>query len=268
MKQRTPVYSYSKLSAFEKCRWQFLQRYGHKRYIDRQGIEAFVGSIVHQIIEDIYAGKLQANQLVCWDRFLMDWDSRYDPKKNFDVREHGPEHWRDHGLKCISNYLRMGHVTDREIIGIEYKLSAPLSLEPMLSFVGYADRIVRNEDGAPEIHDFKTGRVAKKRYFEADMQLPVYAYVVARNFAVPDDVPIKCSRVYLATGEIADIEVDSERRRDAWEWVVRTAIDAQAWLSESMSTGAEADTFPSVLCDWCDYKNEGCPVYKTTDGVL
>ncbi len=57
-----PVYSHSRLSAFEKCPLQYRFRYVDKIKRDVQGIEAFMGNRVHEVLERLYRDLLMSKR--------------------------------------------------------------------------------------------------------------------------------------------------------------------------------------------------------------
>jgi RecB family exonuclease len=262
---KASVYSYSKLKCYEQCRWQFAERYGNKHWIKAQSIEAFVGQRVHDVVEAIHKGACRATTTEAWDLLLMKWDELFNDEL-FDVRDRGADWWRDHAMRCVSNFLRVGLPPERsEVVGIEYRAGAPLSLSPMLTFTGILDRLIRFPDGRYEIHDFKTGRVAAQRYFEADKQFPLYAKLVERHFLTDPSAVITCRRIYLAPGEIQSLDIDSAWRDEVWEWAVKTSIEAQHFLAECDIE--KPRTTVSALCDWCGFKYKNCPEFnKETSG--
>ncbi len=53
------IYSHSRLSSFEDCPQKFQYRYVLKIPVDSEGIEAFVGKRVHEILERLYTQTLR-----------------------------------------------------------------------------------------------------------------------------------------------------------------------------------------------------------------
>ncbi len=47
------VFSYTRLSAFDQCQHKYVQRYCRKFVPKYEGIEAFVGKRVHEVVEDV-----------------------------------------------------------------------------------------------------------------------------------------------------------------------------------------------------------------------
>ena len=52
--KRPPIYSHSRLSSFEDCPRKFHYRYVLKIPQETEGIEAFVGKRVHEVLERLY----------------------------------------------------------------------------------------------------------------------------------------------------------------------------------------------------------------------
>ena len=57
-----PVYSHSRLSAFEKCKLQYRYRYIDRIKRDTQSIEAFMGNRVHDALEKLYRDLLASKR--------------------------------------------------------------------------------------------------------------------------------------------------------------------------------------------------------------
>ena len=74
------VYSHSRLSSFEICRKQFHFRYVLELPQEHEGIEAFVGKRVHEVLERLYLfvdrGQVPSLEKVI-RRYLAFWDEHY-----------------------------------------------------------------------------------------------------------------------------------------------------------------------------------------------
>ena len=49
-----PVYSHSRISSFENCPLQYRYRYIDGLKSEVEGVEAFVGKVVHEVLEGLY----------------------------------------------------------------------------------------------------------------------------------------------------------------------------------------------------------------------
>jgi hypothetical protein len=199
-----------------------------------------------------------------WDTFNSIFNRDYDPKKIVDVRDYGVEHWRGHGMKCVSNYARVGRLEPgNELVGIEMKLGMPLLKSPLCTFIGILDRLVRVGD-AFEIHDFKSGKVKTREQFTSDHQLPLYAMLVANEYGLSASTPFMVKRIYLAEGRVEPFLVEPARRGAALIWAQNTAIRAQE-VEEEYKATREAEANKSILCNWCSYKRRHCPVWQVSE---
>lgn len=262
-------YSHTRLSSFDKCRHSYTSRYILKDYPFRQtSVEAFVGKIVHTVIEDLHKGFVQPLKIAAWTKFGELWAEKYRPDLAVDVRGYGAQWWQDHGLRCLSNYLKSGQTpSDCDVIAIEKKYQAQLTLEPATEIVGILDRLILGPEGY-EIHDFKTGKKPARKWFERDNQLPLYAQLIETPFMIEPETPITTKRLYLATGEIETYVVTRERRLEAWNWAQTTARKAHAFEKAFLAGEAEAETNVSALCDWCALKSAGCPAHAKQEDIM
>lgn len=251
-------YSYSRLTSFHQCEVKYGLTYVDKQYTRQQTVEQLVGIIVHKVIELDHEGKVPPGPTAHWEAVNQLFDERYSSRV-IDVRDRGPEHWRGHAMKCISNYLRMGRVPDGwELAGMEARKGMPLLDDPPCSLMGVIDRhLVRG--AAHSVEDFKSGKLKSQRDFEADHQLPLYAALVAHEYQV--DAPIMVRRIYLGAGKVQSYLVDKDRRHEALMWAADTARAAQLFEAEYAAT-READANKSVLCSWCNFKRKLCPAWQ------
>jgi putative RecB family exonuclease len=256
----TRIYSHSRLSSFENCPKQFEFRYIQKIPSETEGVEAFVGKRVHEVLERLYLfvarDQIPGVEKVV-DRYHKLWEETYDASRVRIVREGTPlSYYRNLGEQCLrSYYLRHYPFDADETLGLEKRVVFPLDDAGAYRMQGIIDRVSRARDGAIEIHDYKTGaRVPSQRSLDQDRQLALYQ--------------LGLSRVY---GE------DTEYRL-VWHYVAknRTCVstrspEALASLrAETISRIDEieaASEFPArkiSLCGWCEYKDR-CPQWASQE---
>jgi len=258
---RIPSFSYSRLTCLEKCEHQYVTRYVKRVYLKTNSVESFVGVLIHEIIEKA-AERGHLELLPAWEYLSERWEKEFNPRVHYDVRQLGEDHWKDHAMRCVKNYLTGSLVPpDWETIGLEYRMSYGLLDDPPAKFTGIVDRLIRR-NGAYKVEDFKTGKPQPRKYFERDQQLPLYAYLVARAFAVPENETIEVNRHYLSSGEIQPLFVTSERRNAAWRWAQETAQKARKLEAAAKAEQTRGKPHRSPLCDWCDYKKEHCDAWR------
>ena len=117
------IYSNSKLSTFDQCKYKFRLQYIERIKTDVQCIEAFMGSLVHDTLEKLYkdlqSGKLNSKDELL-EYYLRRWKQSW--KDNIlVVKEYAnPEMYQNIGVECLLNYYDRYHPFDQlKIIGVE-----------------------------------------------------------------------------------------------------------------------------------------------------
>jgi putative RecB family exonuclease len=249
------IYSHSRLATFEDCAKRFEYRYVLKIPTDSEGIEAFVGKRVHEVLERLYKATERGN-VPSLEKVIYRYHSLFE--ENFDadrvriVREATPvEFYRQMGERCLSAYYRRHYPFDGDqTIGIEQRVTFALDEKREYRFQGIIDRIVRARDGVIEIHDYKTGRrVPTQKQLDEDRQLALYQIGLADRFP---DQPMRLVWHYLQQ----DRKLSSTRTPEQ----LRTLSEDTMSVVDRIHDETEFKPKPSALCDWCEY-NDRCPSY-------
>jgi putative RecB family exonuclease len=254
------LYSHSRLSSFENCPKQFEFRYVQKIPSASEGVEAFVGKRVHEVLERLYLfvgrGQIPGVEKVV-DRYHALWEETYDGERVRIVREGTPlSYYRNLGEQCLrSYYLRHYPFDADETLGLEKRVVFPLDEAGQYKMQGIIDRISRASDGAIEIHDYKTGaRVPSQRNLDEDRQLALYQLGLSRHYG--EDTEYRLVWHYVARNRTCV----STRSPEALETLRAHTI---ARIDEIES----ATEFPArkiSLCGWCEYK-ERCPEWASPE---
>jgi RecB family exonuclease len=248
------VYSHSGLSCFENCPRQYQYRYVLKVDVTTESVEAFVGKLVHEVLERLYqfVGEGRVPKLPqVLDRFEAWWQERLDPVRIRVVRSEVPlDAYRDTGLRCLSRFYRRRYPFDaEETLGLEEMVHFSLDEAGRYRMRGVIDRIARARDGTVEIHDYKTGRrVPSQERIDQDRQLALYQIGVAERFA--PQAPVRLVWHYLATDVVRTSTRSPEQLAVLREQTMRLIDRVEA------ETAYEAR--PSALCGWCEYRDL-CP---------
>ncbi len=255
------IYSHSRLSTFEDCPKRFEYRYVLKISTDLEGIEAFVGKRVHEVLERLYRaaqrGQVPSLEKVVY-RYQRLFEEHFDADRVRIVREGTPvDFYRQTGERCLTAYYRRHYPFDAdETLGLEQRVSFALDGKREYRFQGFIDRLVRARDGAIEIHDYKTGRrAATQQEADEDRQLALYQIGLAERFP---DQPVRLVWHYL--------------QRDRKLTSTRTSEQLCALREDTMGaidqirTVREFEPKPGALCDWCEY-NDRCPAYPRNRGA-
>jgi len=250
-----PTYSYSKVTCFEQCPLKFKFQYIDKIKTEiEQTIEAFLGGIVHEVLEKLYTDLkfqkvMKLNEILDFynDLWQKNWnDAIVIVKKGYDK-----ENYRKMGEKFLTNYYNHYKPFDKgKVLGLE--TTEFIDLDDKYKFHVRIDRLNEAENGAYEIHDYKTGGyLPEQAKFDEDRQLALYSLWVLKKFG--DVKRVKLIWHYLAF----DKEIVSERTQDQLMKLRRETIKA-------INKIESAKDFPSVitkLCDWCEFRPI-CPHFK------
>jgi putative RecB family exonuclease len=253
------VYSHSGLSAFENCPRQFQYRYVLKVEVTTESVEAFLGKLVHEVLERLYRfvaeGRVPKLAQVL-SRYEQWWQERLDPARVRIVRSEVPiGAYRETGLRCLTNYYRSRYPFDsEETLGLEEMVHFSLDASGHYRMRGVIDRIARARDGALEIHDYKTGkRVPSQARIDEDRQLALYQLGVVERFG--QDAPVRLVWHYVASNVLRTSTRSPEQLAALRQTTIR--------LIDRVESETEFPPRPSALCGWCEYR-EICPASGAT----
>ncbi len=252
------VYSHSGLSSFENCPRQFYFRYVEKVEVTSESIEAFLGKLVHEVLERLYRfvgeGKVPRLPRVL-ERYEAWWHERLDPARVRVVRSEVPiDFYRETGARCLSNHYRSRYPFDaEETLGLEEMVHFSLDEDGRYRMRGVIDRIARARDGTLEIHDFKTGRrVPSQERLDQDRQLALYQIGLSRRYG--EAAPVRLVWHYLAAGVVRTSSRTPEALQALREQTIR--------LIDRVEAEHEFEPRPSALCAWCEFR-EICPAARS-----
>ena len=251
-----PVYSHSRLSTYENCPQQYKFRYIEPIELleGKGGVEAFLGSRVHEVLEILYK-ELILTKLNSLDELLQYYESEWDKNWNEDTiaivkRGYTKHHYKNAGIEAITNYYKRYH---------PFNQSKTLSTEHLITFKiedyaiqGYIDRLSHNGKGGYEIHDYKTsGYLPSQDKLDNDRQLALYQIGIKEKFKDAKDVRLVWHYL-LFDKEFTSTRTDAQLK------------DLKKEILSLIKT-IEKDTIfkpvESNLCDWCEFP-EYCPAKK------
>ena len=254
-----PTYSHSKLSCFENCPLQYRYRYVDRIKVEPEavGVEAFLGSRVHDALEWLY-GRVKMHccpeKEALLDYYSDDWGKRWGEGVKIVHKEYEEKDYKNVGSKCLSDYYdHYAPFDDSTVVSLEQRILVKLSDG---SFVqGYIDRLSLREENEFEIHDYKTsGSLPPQERLDSDRQLALYQLGVQRQW--PDSKNVDLVWHYLRF----DKELRSTRDARQLEQLEQKTIGA----IRSVEAAERENAFTpkkSELCQWCEYQAI-CPLWK------
>jgi putative RecB family exonuclease len=251
-----PTYSHSQLSTYETCPHQYKLAYINKIKTETEGIEAFMGSRVHDALEKLYRD-LKVTKLNSLEDLLtfyhQSWEKHWNEMVQVIRKQYSAEDYRRLGEKCITDYYGRYYPFDQgRTLGIEENIYFPLEEEKGYSIRGFIDRVTLVDSSILEIHDYKTSnRLPTKEDVESDRQLAFYQMGVAKKWQGIQEVRLIWH--YLTF----DTEIHSSRTPDQLHQLRQATLE----LIQKIETDRRFFPKEGPLCDWCDYQGF-CPKRK------
>ena len=251
-----PIYSHSQLSTYEECPLKYKLRYRDRIKRDTEGIEGFLGTMVHETLKKCYDDarltKLNSlSDLLAYYNKI--WQKNWHDSIFITRQDLTQEHYRALGKKLIETYYKRYSPFDSDItIGTEMGLNFALDDENKYRMTGYIDRLSRTQDDIYEIHDYKTSAfLPTQEDADNDRQLALYHVGIQKRW--PDVKNIRLIWHYLAF----DRDLVSSRTPQAISNLVHDTIR----LIDEIESARDFPPKESRLCDWCEYPDL-CPLRK------
>ncbi len=248
-----PAYSHSQLSTYETCPHQYRLHYIDKIKVDTEGIEAFMGSRVHDALEKLYRDlkMTKRNSLEELLTFYHQcWEKNWSETVQIIRKEYSADDYRRLGEKCIVDYYHRYYPFDQgRTLGLEETIFFPLEEERGYWIRGVIDRIALVGQSVLEIHDYKTsGKLPTQTEIQQDRQLAFYQMGVDGKWK--DIQEIRLIWHYL----VFDVEIQSRRTPEELQKLRQETLE----LIKRIESDREFLPRESPLCDWCDYQGL-CP---------
>ena len=249
------IYSHSRLEAFKKCPLKYKFNYIDKIKRKEEGIEAFLGSRFHEVMEIIYKDlpfrKYSLDELL--DFYEDYWDKKYHDKIIIAKKERKAKDYKEIGKKFIEDYYKRYYPFNQgKVLGIERPVMINLDDNGEYRLRGFIDRLDQAKDRTYEIHDYKTSKsLPEQNKMDVDRQLALYQIGVQNMWNDVGNVELVWH--YVAFNK----EIRSKRTEEELNELKRNTIDLIKKIE------ATRDFLPneSILCGWCYYKDI-CPLFK------
>jgi len=251
------LYSHSRLSTFERCTYKYKLKYLDKVKAETtQGVEAFMGSMVHDTLERVYIDKQFEKVMTLKEAqgYLKAlWKKNWNDQIIIVRKEYGEENYFKMALKFIKMYFdRFYPFDDGLTIGLEDRVIIKLDKAGRYKLQGYIDRLASFKDGEYHIVDYKTNRHLKiQDQLDQDRQLALYQLAVMKNYRDAKKVVLKWH--FLAF----DKTLTSTRTKEELEALRKNTIQ----LIKTIEKCKEFKTNKSKLCDWCEFRSM-CPEWS------
>lgn len=251
-----PIYSHSQLSTYEQCPLRYRLSYRDRIKRDTEGIEAFLGSRVHETLKKAYddARLTKVNALPeLLSYYETVWEQNWRDGVVVTRKDVTLQHYKALGKKMIETYhARYAPFSSDTTIDTEMRVVFSLDGEGKYQLQGFIDRLSRTGDGVYHIHDYKTSaHLPGQSDADSDRQLALYHIGVKKRW--PDVQQVRLVWHYLAF----DRELVSVRSDDALDELATGARK----LIDDIEAAADFPPRESSLCQWCEYPDL-CPNRK------
>jgi len=251
-----PIYSHSQLSMYQECPLKYKLRYRDKIRRDTEGIEAFLGTMVHETLKkcynDVKLAKVDTldEVLACFDKL---WQQNWHDSILITKPDMTAEQYYILGKKLLTTYYeRYAPFDSDRTIATELRLTFSLDGSDRYKFTGFIDRLSRTKQGVYQIHDYKTSaHLPAQEYADNDRQLALYHIGVRQKW--PDIEKPRLVWHYLAF----DRELVSSRSEAE---ISRLTADTIKLIDE-IEAAEDFQPRESGLCNWCEYPDL-CPLKK------
>lgn len=251
-----PIYSHSQLSTYEECPLKYKLCYRDKIKRDIEGIEAFMGSMVHDVLkkcyDDIRRTKINSpsDLISYYDKI---WQENWHDSIVILKKDLTKKHYYNLGKKLIQTYYQRYAPFDSDItLDTEMMLNFALDDEGKYRMRGFIDRVSRTSEDIYAIHDYKTSaHLPSQQDIDNDRQLGLYQIGIQKRW--PDIKDIRLIWHYLAF----DKELISSRSEEAISNLTNTTIR----MIDEIESTEEFLPKETGLCDWCEYPDL-CPIRK------
>ncbi|MDD3548802.1 MAG: PD-(D/E)XK nuclease family protein [Candidatus Pacebacteria bacterium] len=251
-------YSPTRINTFDGCKLKYKYQYIDKLESDLVTIERFMGSMVHEVLEEFYklvkGGSVKPLQWVL-DKYKELWQKNYTESIKIVKDDFSADDYYNKGKHALTDYYEKYQPFDQaKIVDTEHFLNFKVQFDEVeCEFCGVLDRLDWNDkENIFEIHDYKvTNTLMTQEKADNDWQLGLYHVALKEKW--PDIEKVKLVWHSLLFNK----EIISFRTKEQIEQLKQQVV-------ERVKEIESCDEFPpqkSVLCDWCDFQNI-CPLWK------
>ncbi len=243
------LFSHSRISTFEQCPQKFKFQYIDKAETEEmEGVEAFLGSRVHEALEKLYKD-LKFQKILALSALIRhyrdQWKKNWHDNVQIVRKEYSERNYKAMGEKFITNYYNRYKPFSNDVtIALEQRILVEIQGYKVQGFI---DRLSFS-NGTYQIHDYKTSAsLPEQSKLDIDRQLALYAIAVKQMFR--DASKIDLVWHFLAFNK----EMHSARTEKQLQELENDIVKSIT----AIEVAYDKEKFPareSVLCDWCEFR--------------
>lgn len=282
--------SYSQISLFHTCQWQWKLKYVDKVGVFSSGIHLVFGTAMHETLQtyltQMYNGSIASADLLNLEELLMQEmknafikSAEQTGSTDFATKDDMIDFWED-GSEIIKFFKRRrgDYFTKRgnELLGVEIPIMVTTDANPKVWLVGFIDVGIKDDQEKITLYDLKTSTwgwkdkekkdklkslqlVLYKKYYAKQHNLDpntidVQFFILKRKLYNVSDFPQKRVQIHKpACGKIKMKEAEALTSD-----FVNYVFDDDGQIKPNLEYKKLAD-HKSSGCKWCDfYKTEHC----------
>ena len=248
------VFSYSRINTFKNCRELYHINYIQGIRKENENIEAYLGSCVHHVIEDIYEN---SNQIINFDEIIYMYDKTWKDRWHDNVylidRTKKVDQYYNLGIECLRNFYKKNIQNNSSFLKnvVDCELEVEFSMDG-IQFRGFIDRLDFNsETNQYTVNDYKTSkRIISSKKAKRDLQLGLYMIAVHEKFDILEPVNLKWH--FLRYGVDIFVTPDLDDIASIKKALVKKAKNIIELSKENENFYANE----TILCNWCHYWEE------------
>jgi len=250
-------YSYSKINLFNSCSLKYKFLYVDKNYKKEEGIEAFLGKLIHETLEWIYKKKIEESKAYySLDSIINFYKEAWNDKWHHNILKYKyikrkKVDYFTSGVNFLVKYYQIfGPSFNQNVYKVEEKIEFELGGYTIKAII---DRIDMDASNKIHIIDYKTGRnMLSDKKMKEDMQMAIYGIGISSVF--PEVSEIILSHYYLAANKFVSVNLSDIDTKSFSDGMIENIKDIEKTEAEQSYVANE-----SKLCNWCYYWKE-CPV--------